>query len=493
MTFHLLRLFARALVFLLVVAVGFWVFMIRQAGGSSYREDVKSAIKQRLLAEEIQIQGLTREHGEFYISRLAMLGGDDTFFSDLEARNIKCKMGLFDGFKKQWNPGIISISRLNLGLRAGADSAEAAKSIGDVLFRDDESIKLGTIVVNSASLRWGYSERTRGSITDSKMWIQKIPDGWKLRFKGGRFTQNWLKRLEIEELDVLIGREGIIFEKAVFKKDEGYVTLYDTKVTAGERPEVAGRVNLNKIDVSSIVPVSVRNFVEGEISGEFKVFGSTNSVDGVGFEGAVSLGGDDLIVLRDRVHLLRALSVVDALNNYRRLDFRNGSFNMKTHGGRMEVKNLNMQAGDLFTMEGEMTVRLPTADEALSYNEGVGYDEGILSDDELEVTLEAAARDSGKNVGFGKSEDGSLFDRMSINIANASLEEKAAERLARSYRYEGLFTVTLPENAFARTPKLQDSYFKGPNRRVIVPVPLEGVLYDLTMKQAAEIYEKAAK
>ena len=491
LTFHLLRLAARALVFLAIIAVGAWVYLIMQGSGDSFRKDVSAAMKGRLRAEEIQIRGLTREQGEFYVSRLAMLGGDDTFFSAFEARNIKCKMGLLDDFKNQWNPGIISISRLDLGLRAGADSAEAAKSIGDVIFHDEGEMKISTIIVNDATLRWGYSERTRGSITGSKMWVQKMADGWKLRFRGGRFTQNWLKRLEIEELDVLVGREEIILEKAVFRKDGGHVTFQDAKIKPGERPDVTGRVNLNNVDVDSLVPVSARNHVEGRLSGELTAFGSTNSVDGVGFEGTISLGGDDLIVLRDRVHLLRALSVVDTFNNYRRIDFSSGSFRMKTHGGRMEIRDLDMSAGELLTMEGNMTVRLPTPEEALTYDDGINVDEGILSDEELEITLERAARNSRKKVGFGEGE-GSLFDRLGISIETARLEEKAAERLARSYRYEGMFIVTLPHNAFARSPGLQQSFSKRADGRVVVPVPLEGVLYDVTLKQATEMYENAA-
>jgi hypothetical protein len=489
-TFHLLRLAARAIIFLLIVALGTWIYLIRQGSGTSFRQDVSDAMKDRLRVEEIQIRGLARAHGEFSISRLAMLGGEDTFFSAFEARTLKCKMGLLDGFKSQWDPGIISISRLDLGLRAGADSAEAAESIGKVIFQEEGMMKLSTITVNDATLRWGYSERTRGSITGSKMWVQKTPEGWKIRFRGGRFSQNWLKRLEIEELDVLVGRDGLVFEKAVFKKDEGYVIFHDTKVKAGERPEVTGRVNLNKVNIATLVPVSVRNYLEGRLSAELTMFGSTNSVDGVGLEGVVTLGGDDLIVLRDRVHVLRALSVVDAFNNYRRLDFNNGAFRMKTHGGRMEIRELAMQAGDLLTMEGEMTVRLPTAEEALTYTESAGAEEGILSDDELEITLETAARNAPDDVAFGEG-DGSLFDRLGLSIENARLEEKAAERLARSYRYEGMFNVSLPGNAFLRTPRLQESYPRFANGRVIVPIPLEGVLYDLTLKQAADMYEKA--
>jgi hypothetical protein len=54
-----------------------------------------------------------------------------------------------------------------------------------------------------------------------------------------------------------------------------------------------------------------------------------------------------------------------------------------------------------------------------------------------------------------------------------------------------MFNVSLPGNAFLRTPRLQESYPRFANGRVIVPIPLEGVLYDLTLKQAADMYEKA--
>ncbi|QTN31279.1 hypothetical protein HZ994_02695 [Akkermansiaceae bacterium] len=494
--YHLFRLFARLLVFTAVAAAGTWVFLVKQSGSASYSDQVKETLVEKLRAEEIQLQGLSRQQGEFYVSRLAMSGGDETFFTVMEARNLKCQMGLLDGFRKQWDPGPLTISRLDMGLRAGADSAKAAASLGDVLFQDLGKMKLDAIVVNDTSLRWGYSERTRGSILGSKMRAQKLADGWRLRFRGGTFTQNWLKRLEIVELDVVFRRQGIVFEKAVLRKNQGYVTFTDLKVTAGERPEVTGNMNLRKIDVAALVPIGVRNFLEGTVSGQFKVFGSTNSADGVGFEGEVMLAGDDVIFLRDRIHLLRALSVVDAFNNYRRVDFRDGSFRMKTHGGRMELSQVDIRAGDLLQMKGEMVVRLPTAEEALQFNEtGIADDDdGILNDDEIDITLERAAMNAGESVGFRKEGDDTLFERLGLTLENRRLEEKAAERLARSYRYEGMFTISLPRDSFVRAPQLQQMYpGNGANGRVVMDVPIEGVLYDLTLKQANEIYEKGAR
>jgi hypothetical protein len=502
LTFHVLRLSARLAVFSILVAAGLFIFLFKQTGMESYRQELRNSIKEKLGATEIELGGFERQQGEFYISKLALAGSERTFFTGLEIRNIKCKRSIFDSFRKEWDPGLISISRADLGLRAGSDSSAAAESMADVYFQDTGNLKLNSILVNDMSIRWGYSERTRGSIRNSKMRAERIPEGWKLKFTGGTFTQNWLKRLEIEELDVVFGRNGIVFEKAVFRKSQGYVTLTNLKVKAGERPEVSGKMNLRKVSLTSIVPVGVRNFVEGAISGELKVFGSTNSTEGVGFEGDIALEGEDIVTLRDRIHLLRALSVVDAFNNYRRIDFRDGSFHMKTHGGKMELSAVKVSAGSQLGMKGEMTVRLPTTEEMAAYSASGsnGDDSAILTDDELEgdadITLERAAAKAAdaRRVGFGKDEEETLFEKLGLRIENRRLEEKAAERLSHSYRYEGLFELSLPKETFEKAPKLGEIYpAREADGRILMEVPLSGVLYDLTLGQADEIYEKGAR
>lgn len=502
LTFHFFRLAARLAIFAVVVTAGVWVFLVRQTGTDAYANALNATLKKRLGAEEIELKGFDRQQGEFSISRAVMKGSENTFFTGMELRNLKCQMGLLDAFREEWDPGLISISRANLGLRAGSDSLKSAEAMADVYFQDTGRIKLTSLVVNDISIDWGYSERNRGNIRGSKMRAQRIPEGWRLRFRGGTFTQNWLKRLEIQELDVVFGRQGMVFEKAVFRKNQGYITFDNLKVKSGERPEVSGTMNLRKVDVSAFVPIGVRSFVEGTISGEFKVFGSTNSVDGVGFEGKVEMDGEDMIVVRDRIHLLRALSVVDAFNTYRRVNFRDGSFHLRSHGGRLQLTDVNLRAGDLFSISGEMTVRPPTAEEAAAFDSSRFADDGdgILNDDELDggldITLERAARQASeaRGVGFGKTNDDSLFERLGLSIENRRLEERAAEQLSRSYRYEGRFTASLPKDAFEKAPKLEQIYpARGEGGRILVEVPLEGVLYDLTLKQADEIYTNGTR
>ncbi len=499
LAFHMFKIITRVALFAVVVAVGIWIFLLKQSGTRSYVADLSDTLEEKFAAEEIELRGFESRNGEFYISRMALRGGENTFFTGMEVKNLKCRVSIFDQFKSEWDPGLIQISRATLDLRAGADSEASAKAIGDVLFQDTGGVKLDSIAVADMSLHWGYSDRTKGFINGSKMRAQRIDDGWRLRFKGGTFTQNWLKRMPIEEMDVVIGRQGIVFEKALFKKGDGYLTFVGMKVKAGQRPEVSGTMKLRKISVSSIIPPTVRNFVEGSISGEFKVFGSTNSTDGIGYKGSIDLAGEDMVVVRDRVHLLRALSVVDAFNNYRRVDFRNGSLDMKSHGGRLEISNVDLKADDLLTLKGHLTVRQPTDEEALAFVDP-GSDDAILEDDEIgdgpDISLQRAAKSAsgGNRIGFQESGDDSLFNRLGLGLQNRRLEEKASEQLSRSYRYEGDFSITLPGEAFARAPHLVTLHpVSEKDGRIHLDVPIDGVLYDLTLGQADEIYKNGTR
>ena len=501
LTYHILRLLMRIFLFLLLLAVGLVVFLIKQTGSAPFRQEIQAAFLKRLGGEELQMQGLASDRGQFSIGRLALTGKEGTFFSELEMRNLKCKRGIFTSLREVWDPGVVTISRADLSLRAGADSPEAAKEMADVYFQDMGGLKLQSIEVKDMFIRWGYSERTRGSIIGSTMTADRLPDGWKLRFRGGTFSQSWLKRLDIVDLVVQFDRNGLIIEEAVFRKNEGFVTFHGVKVKAGDRPEISGRIKMRKVNLSALLPVAVRNFVEGSVSAELNVFGSTNSTEGVGFEGDLILEGEDFITIRDQIHILRALSVVDTFNNYRRIEFRKGSFRMKTHAGRVEISRLNLMAGELFRMNGSLTARPSTAEEIQSSAESLSkvyVESGILSDEELdnsnnmEITLEGAAKegDEAKRQGFIKQGDESLFQKLGINLENRRLEELSAERLSRALRYEGAVEISLPKEVFDKAPKLKDTYpLRDDRGRILMRVPLDGLIYDLTLEQADGIYE----
>ncbi len=501
---HLMRLGFRLMIFLLVVAAGSWVYLLKRTDSVRFREQLRQGLQDGLSASELEVRGGTRVQGRLELNRLAAEGDHQTFFSSLEARNIECKMGLLDGLLGVWQPGVVSIAKLDLDLRAGADDAESARLWGEAWFRESDKFEISGFDVAEANLRWGYSERTEGAIEGSALSMQRSETGWRLTFRGGRFQQNWLSELEIVNLVVLSDREGLVCETAEFKRKEGTVDFAGLRVVGGERPQVEGTVRIRHLDLAEILPPAPKRFVEGTLSGDFRVFGSTNSADGIGFEGLVTLDGTDVITLREQIYLLKALSVVDYSRNYHRVDFREGSFQLKTIASGMELTEMKLKADNQFSLEGELKVRLPTNEEVqTAMAQGPGGDPSpIFAGDDLAsegreaaktesaLTLRRAAQEARRiKEGLQNSDSLSLFDRLELNSGMRRLQSHASERLSRMLRYEGELQITIPGDAFERGPKLQERYPVDPaTGRIPIAVPIAGYHYELTVKQAEEIY-----
>lgn len=507
--FHLLQLGFRLLIFFLVVAAGISIYLIKRTEYKAFNLGLKSSLKSALSASEIQLGGFSRVQGQLEISRFACEGGSETFYSTLEARNIRSKMGFIDGVVGQWDPGTISISKLNMELRAGADDDESARMFSKALFKQSDKILINSLEVGDASLRWGYSERTRGIIENSVLKIQRVGSGLKLSFKGGTFSQNWLRKLEIVSLVAICEPHGIIFEKAEFRRGQGSVDFSGLKVIGGAEPTVAGMAKIRTLGLESALPVAMRSFMEGSFSGDFQVSGSTNSSDGISFAGQVTLNGQDTIALRERIHLLKALSVVDYVRNYHRVDFREGSFLMKTGGGGMQLTEVKLKAADLLTLEGELTVRLPTEKETKQLaGKSLGQTSAPLfraEDEENEslaaktgedrLTLSRAAQTSKQDKDGNFTAGGSLlFDRLGLSFEMRRLEEQAADRSSKTLRFQGAFLITLLPDAFERAPKLTQQFpVDGKLGRIPMMVPVEGTLYELTLEQAENIYQQGTR
>ena len=507
--FHLLRLGFRLLVLMAFIGVGVWIYLLKRTDSQSFNEVFKNELKAGLSAADLDIRGFSRSQGQMDINRLAAQGGNETFFTSLEARNIRCKMGLVDGLMGVWNPGTIAILKLDVDLRAGADEAESARKLAESIFRKRGGVVIDAVEVADASVSWGYSERTQGAIQSSALKMQRTGDGWRMSFQGGVFSQNWLSGLEIVNLVIVCTPEGLVFEKAELKKGAGRVDFKGLRVIGGERPQIAGACKIRNLDLNVVLPPALHGFVEGAVSGDFRVFGSTNTSDGIGFEGRVVLGSGDVISLRERIHLLKALSVVDFSRNYHRVDFREGSFLMKTYRGGMELSDMKLKAEDLFSLEGKLAVRLPTQEEiqaAVANGSGLETSPLFAAGEKprngtgMEMTAEdftlKKAGQEARRIQEGKQsvESLTLFDRMGLSVEMRRMQEQVSERMSRMLRYDGAVRVSIPGDAFERAPRLQAAFPVDPaSGRVLIRVPIEGHLYELTLKQAEEIYQQGQR
>ena len=504
--FQLLKGGTRVLIFLAVVVIATGVYLIRRPNTQQFNTAFKESVRSGLSASEVAMRGLANIQGQLNIGRIACEGGKGSFFSSMEAKNVQCQMGLLDGVVGQWDLGTVGISILNMDLRAGADDSESAQQLGKAIFFESEKVLLSSIDVSDATIQWGFAERTRGGIEHSALKIQRGKDFLKLVFRGGRFSQNWLSNLEIVNLTIICSPDGMTFEKAELRAGDGTVDFSGLVVTGGERPAVDGLIKIRKLNMNHVLPLIFDGFIEGSLSGDFTVSGSTNTSDGIGFDGKVTLDGVDTISLREKIHLLKALSVVDYVRNYHRLDFREGSFRLKTTGGELALDEISLVTSDRLSLEGRMAVRLPTPEEArasiakttltggtpLFSSEASRASAAGADNEGGDFSLRRAAMEAKKEKQQQEAAGGelSLFDRMGFAAEARQLEDDAATRVSRTLRYSGTLAITVPSDAFERAPKLSSQFPVDSNSgRIPILVPIEGTLYELTLKQAEEIYQ----
>jgi hypothetical protein len=201
--------------------------------------------------------------------------------------------------------------------------------------------------------------------------------------------------------------------------------------------------------------------------------------------------------------LLKALSIVDYSRNYHRIDFNEGAFQMRTHGGKLALTDIRLKSAERLTLDGALQVRPPTDEEVRrSVNEsglsGPGGFGGMVDDNQQEtigrlsgdfnLRKAALAAKRSKERTEETGTPATLFERLAENSASRLLNRQAAERLQRMMRYEGKLVLLVPPDTFERAPKLQALYPVDTAKGGIpIDVPVDGFIHEVTLKLAEEL------
>lgn len=497
--FHLLRMGFRVLLLLIVIGLGFGYFLVKRVESKSFLEGLEEGLSATIGAEQTEISGFKRIQGQAMVRRIGAKGGTDGFFESLEASHLTFNMGMLDGVTQTWDAGVVECNRLDVDLKAGASSADAADAAASKFFGRDPDFLLRGIEATTARISWGYFERAYGGIEGSQMVANRVGDGWRFAFKGGTFSQNWIRSFKIEELVVLCNPEsGLLVEKGELSSGEGRIKMRNVRATGGERPELSGTLVFTRVPLSSIIPAHVVTMVSGSVSGEFELGGSTNSAEGVTLDGRVQLDGRDVISIRSGFHLFEALDVVDVFNTYRRVDFDEGGFDLKTGTGVLEISGLDLAATGLMSIQGRVTIRRPEGDEIERMvgsgqgNPGMLSGLGAEKENELTMTLRKAAEAEKKEgeEDTVNDENEEFFTEMEVS---RRLRREQMERARRAFLFDGGVRMMIPGDAFERSRVLRERFpVDQATGRIGIDVPLEGTLNQLTTTLAEEILRLGA-
>ncbi|MDA0765691.1 MAG: hypothetical protein O3A92_02540 [Verrucomicrobia bacterium] len=465
-----MRLLTRLSILMAVLLVGFWIFLAQRVDFGWFRKDLGEKISMALGADSAVVGSVERERGYASLQRVSLEGGERSFFYDAEIRQLRTRMGLLDGVMRGWNGESVTIKELELSLKSGADSDEAAAAAYGSLFKNAENFDFEVIEVEKATITWGYSEMHRGSIQGANLKVnRRHGGGWTLVFKGGFFTQNWLRRMSIERIEVVATEESLEIVEMKLSKDGGRLDLAGKLTRGGARPEFEGTGRMTSMPIWSMVGADFREFVDGEISGDMKFGGSTNTLEGFRTVSEVSLEEGDHVILEDRFPLFRAISAVDRLRSYKKVRFSSGKFRMRTGGDRLELSNLWLRAQDLMRVEGALVVRPPTEEEvkgqlALEQRATVAATPpgGDPTDkeatqkkgDELSLRDAADARKKSKEHSMRSLIMGSQTGSREVSAISNAAEVREKE----AYFLEGEVRVGVTADVFDRSPELDRRY-----------------------------------
>jgi hypothetical protein len=497
--YHFLRLVFRSLMFLVVLGLAAGVYLIRLPNTEGYAEKMESSMKEALRGKEVMLEGFSRDQGRMGIVRLAVIGGENAFFTDFDAKNITSRMGLLDSVASPWRMDGLSMSDLVINIRAGAGDAATAERLGDTLFNALPGVEVDSIDCDNTTVTWGFTALSKGRIEGSQMKVRRRDNGWWIQFKGGTFSQNWLKGLEIQELAVTCTPDGVTVEKGLLRKGSGTVDVSGLTIRGAERPDVNGIAKLKNMPLNGMLPEAAEYLVEGVVSGALRLSGSTNSQEGIAMAGQIELGEGDWVVLREQIPLLRALRMVDSFNNYRRVRFLSGSFALESGGGSLRLEEIDLVAGDLMTLKGGMVVRPPTKAEKEKSMEHptpgspVSVEAGgIKQEGEDGFSLRRAAELSRKKAAGGV-QDG-LWQRYEATVEERAFQSEMAAKLVESLRYEGEMEITLRPDAFDQAEPLKAAHpVDEGTGRIPLQVPISGTLDLVTFAQAEEIFAKGKR
>lgn len=214
--YHFLRLFLRLVIFLAVVTVVVFFWLSRRTDQVSFQVQLRDRIISAFDCTSGKMRSFNRSQNKASIRYLSLVGGPGSYIDSCEAAGITFRMGLMDGLVGTWNANQISVDRMSISVKAGAETPEEAEAIGRSLNKRFESLSFQALECKNTRISWGYSARTMGSIAQSQMSLIRTDEGWRLRFTGGTFSQNWLRNLQIKELVLVCTEEAVIVEKGEF-------------------------------------------------------------------------------------------------------------------------------------------------------------------------------------------------------------------------------------------------------------------------------------
>jgi len=497
----------RLLIIGIIGLVIFWFYLSNRPSSEAFKEDVQQQLATGLNASEVEISNITRDKGgvltgEMLFSMLTLGETENSFFEDWYVKEedvsvvgrrsvIEKKktatfqgvqlspLGIGDNYFSGWSGKELKILEMELKLKTGADTDDLAMAAYSSLFKKYESLNIDTIQIFDATLLWGHTETSAGSIKSAQLDIVKGIDSWEINVTGGTFSHGWLKDAAINKMKVICKRSGeVVIESASFLLGDGELKL-TASIQIKSQPELTGSYSFEDVEVTDLIGESYEDWLAGNIDGTGELVGKLNSAEGIKVTTTVNLTGnsrqkrggstdpesngekkDSVLIIRgDNLQLLKILQMKDPRNSYSLLRAHKGTLIIENQGEdtQVTVKNLRCGLNDLILMKGKFDYAVRTAKST----------KGDIDASSLEL------KENEINPGGERSED-LTFEQITETVR----------------AFSGEIELGLIPEVFENNIKVLDVYpVDSATLRVWFNIKLNGQLEELTEEFAEKLYE----
>lgn len=460
-----LRMSMRLIILLLVVAFGIWIYLNKRVDFNTFKEELNIRMADALGADEARTGAIQKEDGFLEVSNLELIGGENSFFDDADVRGIRTRMKLLHDVFSTWNGEVVSVDRLDMKIRAGAEQKDDGGNIYNSIFTESDNFKFARVEILDCTLRWGYSAVTEGAIRNAKIRAKRSAEGWEVEVTGGTFSQNWLKELEIVSMGLSVTREGVDFHEVKLASGSGEMNFSAKLEGPVQSPKLTGSGNFRSLPFDSYLNKEVGLFVSGQLSGEFQLSGSPYNSAGVGMTADIKLVDEDEIIIRDKIKFLHAISLVDLQRSYKKVRFGTGRFKMETGQNVAVFRDIWLHSTDLMRLEGSFLAREPSEKEikvAMALEAGNTVpeplpEEGSEGVEPAPFDLENAAK-SAKESSDSDEKIQTIFETEVFANEVRRREKEAMERFRRIPYLQGLLKFGLHAKALEGSKALGEMF-----------------------------------
>ena len=283
-------------------------------------------------------------------------GGPGSFFTTLEVEGIHLNAGWKEMMKSDaWKVEELKLDHVTAHVRSSPTEQKAEKKNArkNSLFGptpDLERCDLGQIVIADLNLTWGSHWASKGSLEGASALLSRAEDGWDMAVSGGKFTQNWLKDLELNSITVKKRPGKILLSEGAFVIGSGAGHISGI-IDIGARPGFNIKVVGNAIPLKPFLPKDAAE-IAGELFGSLtmKVTGTTGDAKGLKTEGGFEVQRGALRGIK----LLTDMGFLTSHPDLRRFPVSEGMIRFSTQTGRLEASSIELKYKEIAAITGNL-------------------------------------------------------------------------------------------------------------------------------------------